>query len=71
MPQAENKVKWCLNKAKKELELEELKLQNNLEKRKDNKTEHERLTKEIDTIKVQLEKVEIKNPIHAQKPVGL
>jgi len=50
-----------LSKLKKEFELEELKLKNNLEKIKKNTGEIERLSKEITAIKKDLEKEEIKN----------
>jgi len=49
------------NKTKKEIELEELKLKNNLEKRKLNNNEIIQLGKEIDNVRKQLESSNIKN----------
>jgi exonuclease SbcC len=49
------------NKINNELELEELKLRNYVDKRKSNKNEVEKLIKEIESIKKDLEKEEIKN----------
>lgn len=49
------------NKLNNELKLEELKLKNYLERRKNNKEEVEELIKEIEAVKKDLEKEEIKN----------